>query len=111
MLEAMLDPTAALTERALEQGRRNEEAIVLIRKHCAHARVEFSRHMGHSMLEDMTGLPISGREMRCQYGTPPTIVGMDLQSNAIDFYKENCIGCPHRQVQGLPNLKMVADKL
>jgi hypothetical protein len=72
----MLDPADAMTERALEQGRRNEDAIVLIKKHCAHARVERSPLMGHSMLEDMTGLPISGREMRCEYGRAATSVGV-----------------------------------
>jgi hypothetical protein len=77
MMKAMLDPGDAMTERALEQGRRNAEAIVLIKKHCAHARVEHSPHMGHSMLEEMTGLPISGREMRCEYGRPATTVGWD----------------------------------
>lgn len=106
----MLDPGEAMTERALEQGRRNEEAIVLIKKHCAHARVEHSPHRGHSMLEDMTGLPISGREMRCEYGRPATAVGWDLLGNALAFYEENCVGCPHRQVQAIPNLKTVADE-
>src|SRR4051795_11629307 len=107
----MLDPQEAMTERALDQGRRNAEAIVLIKKHCAHARVEHSRHMGHSMLEDMTGLPISGREMRCQYGRTPTTVATDLLRSAVGFYEENCIGCPHREPQAIPNLKMVAEQL
>lgn len=99
-----------MTERALEQGRRNEDAIVLIKKHCAHARVEYSPHMGHSMLEDMTGLPISGREMRCEYGRPATTVGWDLLGNALTFYEENCVGCSHRDVQAIPNLKTVAEE-
>jgi len=106
----MLDPEDAMTERALEQGRRNEDAIALIKKHCAHARVEHSPLMGHSMLEDMTGLPISGREMRCEYGRPATTVGWDLLGNALKFYEENCVGCPHRQVQAIPNLKTTAEE-
>jgi hypothetical protein len=106
----MGDPTDDMTQQAIEQGHRNAEAIVLIKKHCAHARVEHSRHFGWSMLEDLTGLPISGREMRCEYGRVPTSLSMDLLSNAIAFYEENCIGCPHRQVQAIPNLKGVADE-
>lgn len=110
MMTAMLDPEEAMTEQALEQGRRNEAAIVLIKKHCAHARVEYSPHMGHSMLEDMTGLPISGREMRCEYGRTASTVGWDLLGNALTFYEENCVGCTHRQVQAIPNLKTVAEE-
>jgi RNA polymerase sigma-70 factor (ECF subfamily) len=106
----MLGPDDAMMEQALEQGRKNEETIVLIKKHCAHARVEYSQHMGHSMLEDMTGLPISGREMRCEYGRQPTSVALDLMRNALAYYEENCIGCAHRQVQAVPNLKTAAEK-
>jgi hypothetical protein len=62
------------------------------------------------MLEDMTGLPISGREMRCEYGRAATSVGLDLLRNALGFYDENCVGCPHRQIQAIPNLKTVAEE-
>lgn len=97
-------------QRVVDQGERNAEAIQLIKRHCAHARIERSNLMGHSMVEDMTGLPISGREMRCQYAPAPTSVGWDLLGSAITFYEENCVGCPHREIQGLPpNLKSVAD--
>lgn len=97
-------------QQVIELGERNAEAIELIKRHCAHARVEPSRLMGHSMVEDMTGLPISGREMRCEYAPAPTSVGPELLPGAIAFYEENCVGCPHRQMQALPpNLKSVAD--
>jgi hypothetical protein len=96
-------------EDVIEQGKRNAYAIELIKRHCAHARVEPSRLHGHSMVEDMTGLPISVREMRCAHAPAPTGVGWDLLSTAIGFYEANCAGCPHRQVQGLPNLKTTAE--
>lgn len=62
------------------------------------------------MVEDWTGLPISGREMRCQFGKAPTMVGWDLLENAARFYSENCVGCPHREVQAIPNLKTVVEQ-
>lgn len=96
---------------AIAQGERNAEAIPLIKAHCVHARVELSAVHGHAPLEDMTGLPISVREMRCQYAPAPASVGSDLLGGAIEFYEHNCIGCAHRAVQRLPNLKTVAEEV
>ncbi|HEX5763783.1 MAG TPA: hypothetical protein VFY04_11780 [Solirubrobacterales bacterium] len=97
-------------QKATEQGERNAQAITLIKKHCAHARVEPSRMHGHSMVEEMTGLPISVREMLCHHGAAPNTISTDLLEGAIRFYGDNCVDCPHRDPQGLPNLKMVAEQ-
>jgi hypothetical protein len=107
MSDHLDEPTAS----AIAQGERNAHAIQLIKHHCAHARVEHSKLHGWSMVEDMTGLPISVREMRCEHAPAPTSVGYDLLTSAIGFYEQNCIGCPYREVQGLPNLKTTADKV
>ena len=95
---------------AIAQGERNAKAIPLIKAHCSHARVELSEVHGYAPLEDMTGLPISVREMRCQYAPAPVSVSTDLLRGAIAFYENNCVGCPHRDAQGLPNLKTVAEE-
>ncbi|MDQ3740872.1 MAG: hypothetical protein M3389_08005, partial [Actinomycetota bacterium] len=97
-------------EKAIEKGQRTADAIPLIKRHCSHARVEHSEHFGWAPLEDMTGLPISVREMRCEHGEPITTISQDLMENAIRFYTQNCRDCPFRDVQDVPNLKTVAEQ-
>lgn len=95
-------------ESQIARGQRNAQAIPLIKAHCAHARVELSDAYGYAPLEDAVGLPINVREMRCEFAPAPISVTRDLLEGAIAFYEHNCIGCPHRQAQGVPNLKTVA---
>ena len=83
-------------------GRRNAETIGLIRRHCANTRIELGH--GHSTVEEMTGLPISPRSVRCDYARVSAGEANNLEWVATDFYRENCVGCPHRQVVGVPNL-------
>ncbi len=106
----MHDSMDAEIARAIERGERNAETISLIKRHCRHARIEHSRFHGVSMVEEMTGLPISVREMRCEYAPTPNAIPTDLLEGAVRFYKNNCDGCPHREAQGLPNLKTVAEQ-
>ncbi len=108
--DAMTDHLESEVQKATQQGERNAYAITLIKKHCSHARVEPSRFHGHSMIEDMTGLPISVREMLCAHGAPPNSISTDLLEGAVRFYGDNCVDCPHRDPQGLPNLKTVAEQ-
>jgi len=98
-------------EKAIEKGQRTADAIPLIKRHCSHARVEHSEHFGWAPLEDMTGLPISVREMRCVHGEPITMISQDLMENAIRFYTRNCRECPFRDPQDVPNLKTVAEQV
>jgi hypothetical protein len=101
-----------MEERALALGERNADAIELVRKHCANARVEHDPMGGISMLEQMTGLPISGRTIKCQYA--PKGAGfstIELLNVAVSFYNNNCVGCPHRIPVGIPNLKTVAEQI
>jgi len=52
--------------------------------------------MGTGLVEQMTGLPISGGSLRCDFAKAPQSFGMQLKMNAIAFYNDNCVGCPHR---------------
>lgn len=93
----------------IAQGERNADAIRLIRAHCSHARVERSELYGQIPWEEAVGLPISVREMRCEHAPTPLSATRELLDGAIAFYEHNCAGCPHRDVQGVPNLKTAAD--
>lgn len=52
--------------------------------------------MGTGLMEQLTGLPISGGSLRCDFAKAPQSFGMQLKMNAIAFYNDNCVGCPHR---------------
>ena len=92
-------------------GRRNQEIIDLVGQHCRNARVEKSPHFGEGMIEQLTGLPIGGREVKCPHASNPSFAGMDLEQIAADFYRQNCVGCPHRDVVGIPNLKTHVEEI
>lgn len=98
-------------QRAIEIGRRNEEIIDLIRKHCARAVVEKPAFGGRGMLEGSTGLPIDMRTVRCPFAAHPAGAGMQLELIAFEFWRANCRGCPHRQPVGVPNLTTVGEAM
>lgn len=85
-------------------GERNVEIIRLVTNHCRHARVELSPLMGQGLAEGWLGLPVNGRELRCEHARHPSSAGMQLESVAVGFYRANCEGCPHREPQGFPML-------
>jgi hypothetical protein len=100
-----------MQEQALELGHRNAAAIELVRKHCANARVEHHPLGGIGMLEQMTGLPIGMKTVKCDHAPkPPNFVGAEFLPVALSFYKNNCVGCPYRIPVGVPNLKTVAEE-
>jgi hypothetical protein len=99
-------------DRALELGERNAAAIELVRKHCANARVEHDPMGGISMVEQMTGVPISMRTIKCEYAPKGAgFSAIELLNVAVSFYNNNCVGCPHRIPVGVPNLKTVAEQI
>lgn len=51
------------------------------------------------------GLPLGRMEIRCEHAAPPRTQSYDAMALATEFYRENCIGCPHRDSTGIPNLK------
>jgi hypothetical protein len=89
-------------ERAYALGVRNREVLELLGQHCRHAVVEFAG--GHGMAEQASGLPIDMRTIRCSYAKNPVGSAMNMEWIAVEFYRANCVGCPHRQPVGVPNL-------
>ena len=63
---------------------------------------------GVGLVEEMTGLPIGHRAVRCPHADVPGMGAMNLEAAAIDFYEKNCIGCPYRQPVAMPNLATIA---
>lgn len=86
-----------MQEQAVELGERNAEAIELVRRHCANAQVEHHPMGGIGLIEQMTGLPIGMKTVTCEYAAkPPDFAGAEFLPVALSFYKNNCVGCPHR---------------
>src|SRR6266567_4221520 len=104
-----------MRERDLEDvmaiGRRNQEILELARAWCKHARRDRGL-MGVGIPEQMTGLPISGGSLACDYARAPTMYGLQLEHTAIEFYRRNCIGCKYHAPTGrIPNLKTWVDEV
>ena len=85
---------------AVQRGRANAQAIELTRAHCRHARVTMPS--GNSPVGDMYGLPLALMEIRCQHAPPPQRLSHNAFTLAVDFYRDNCVGCPHRDPTGYP---------
>ena len=84
---------------AVQMGRDNAEMIDLIRHHCSHARVVMPS--GNSPVGQAYGLPMGSLEIRCEHAPPPRTSGHRMRDLAIEFYRANCIGCPHRNPSGI----------
>src|SRR3954470_22049506 len=67
----------AHVQHAIEIGERNAETIELIAAHCRNARVELGG--GWSMVDGMTGLPISARSVACDYAAVPSGGSVNLE--------------------------------
>lgn len=95
--ERMFDDLVAL-------GRRNQEIVELARRHCLNLQFpEFGG--GRGMVEAATGLPTNMRRAHCAFGRPSGSASMQLEWVAVEFYDQNCVGCPHRRPTGeVPNL-------
>jgi hypothetical protein len=63
------------------------------------------------MVEQMTGLPISPRTGTCAYARVPAGEANNLEWIGSDFYRQNCVGCPHRQMRDVPNLATFVARL
>jgi hypothetical protein len=87
---------------AMDRGHANAKAIELTRAHCRHAR--FTMVSGSPMMAPV-GLPLGRMEIRCEHAAPPRTQSYDAMALATEFYRENCIGCPHRDSTGIPNLQ------
>ena len=99
-------------EQAVEIGRENAHLISLGKAWCTHIRTDRS-DLGVGMVEEMTGLPITGGRFTCDFAQRPgELAGMQLAATALGFYEDNCRGCPHRAPGGrVPNLSTWAEPL
>jgi hypothetical protein len=94
-------------DQAVGMGQTNVDAIELMRSHCRHGRIELVG--GNSFVGDALGLPMGLMEVRCEHAAPSGREAHQAMDLAIDFYNENCVGCPYRDGTGeLPNLATVA---
>lgn len=98
--------------RAIAIGQENEELIALGKAWCTRIRTDRSL-LGVGMLEQATGLPITGGRFTCDYARNPTnMTGMRLGETAVSFYENNCRGCPDRSPGGrIPNLGTWAEQV
>ena len=90
-----MDDGSSEYEEAIAIGQENLELLLLADAWCqniSHTRGP----LGMGIPEAMTGLPISGGSLRCDFAKPPRSYGMQLAHSAVAFYEENCIGCPER---------------
>ena len=97
-------------EQAVEIGRENADLISLGKAWCTHIRTDRSE-WGVGLVEEMTGLPITGGRFSCDFARQPTeFSGMQLAASALGFYEDNCKGCPNRESGGrVPNLSTWAE--
>lgn len=87
-------------EDALSLGRENQEFVRLGKAWCTHIRIDRSG-VGIGMLEQESGLPISGGRFTCDYAANPAWApASHLSVSALDFYEDNCRGCSHRSTGG-----------
>ena len=99
-------------EHAVEIGRRNADFISLGKAWCTHLRADHGP-LGVGMLEEMTGLPVTGGRLTCDFARQPVgLAGMELEVTALGFYEDNCIGCTDRAPGNrVPNLSTWAEPL
>ncbi|MFI5258995.1 MAG: hypothetical protein ACHQ01_05215 [Candidatus Limnocylindrales bacterium] len=103
--------TQDLMDEAVAIGLANAQVLALAAAWCQNLGVT-KGPMGTGYVEVVTGLPISGGSLRCEFAKAPTVFGMDLQGTSIAFYEANCVGCPHHKPTGTPeHLGTWADKV
>src|SRR3546814_2926737 len=97
-----LDPDI---ERAIQDGKRNQDAKHLIHNWCRHARVE--KVGGTGIIEMRTGLPIGHHAMVCDFASASGMATWLLEESAVRFHDANCVGCTHRVPVALPKFVLL----
>ena len=92
-------------------GRENQEFIALGKAWCTHLRTDQSG-FGVGIVEEETGLPISGGRFACDFAANRGgFAALQLSVSAVDFYENNCRGCSYRSPGGrIPNLGTWAEE-
>jgi hypothetical protein len=103
--------TESLIRDAEDIGRKNAETIQLAQAWCGRIRRDRG-HMGVGIVEQQTGLPVSGGTFRCDFARNSGAEGMNLAQIAFDFYERNCATCKDRAPTGIvPNLGTWAEQI
>ena len=97
-------------DKAIAIGHENEEMIGLGKAWCTRIRTDRGE-LGVGIIEETTGLPISGGRFTCDFARSPVpFAAMQLTKSAVDFFEANCIGCGDRVPGGrVPNLRTWAE--
>lgn len=95
-------------QRAIEDGRRNQEVKELIQNWCGHARVE--KFGGTGLIEAQTGLPIGHHSMACDHAHASGMATWLLEESAVHFHDSHCVSCTKRQPIRLPNISKLIDR-
>jgi len=82
-------------------GKRNAGILELATRWCRHVALDQSQS-GYGVVQQLTGLPVSGGEFRCDYATLRSGSSMRLELSAVDFYAANCVGCENRDAADIP---------
>lgn len=97
--------------QAIKTGLENQAVLEMAAAWCQNIGVTKGL-MGTGMVEQLMDLPVTGGSLRCDYAKAPRMFGMALKYNAVEFYEQNCIGCPHRKpTQAAEHLGTWADEL
>ena len=98
-------------EHAMSIGQENRDFIGLGKAWCTHIRTDRDV-FGVGLLEEGTGLPISGGRFTCDYAASQDwVAAMQLSVSALNFYENNCRGCQHRsRSDRIPNLGTWAEQ-
>ena len=87
--------------QAIQIGEENLEVLRLADAFCQN--ISYTRGpFGVGLIEEQSGLPISGGSLRCDFASAPSIFGMRLKETAVGFYEKNCIGCGDRAATKSP---------
>ncbi len=96
------------TQRAIDRGRENQRILELAQNWCAH--LELQPWGGVGLVEQMTGLPIGIKKLRCPYARKRGIAGGGLRHVVLSFYDSNCKDCQDRLPVRIPNLLQLVEE-
>jgi hypothetical protein len=105
----MTDAGDQRMDDAVARAREAQFVMHLGANHCSNMR--FEPLGGFSLMESMTGLPMSMRVVRCKHVDGQSGGGSDLARFAVGFYNDHCVGCRFRNPNGqFPTLGVLAEE-